>query len=238
MDPKEQAAADAAAATAKAAADADAAAKVAAAKGAKGAEEKDDDEPEAKTYTADAYKKLQAEAKSRRESEKKALEENARFKKALGIRDGKPDDEVDPVKKVTDAANAKLKRLGMKAAIAAEAKDAHDPAALMDAYPSAFKDIDVDLETGDADAEQVKEAIEVLRKAKPFLFAGAKSNDTVVPKKGGAIPLDGAGKPKGGSNHYAVWQELTKSGPGRAHEAAAYYKEHRADIMAQMKLAG
>lgn len=203
-----------------------------------GSEEEEEEDPDEKPkYSTKAYKKLQTEAKARRE-------ENERLKKALGVATGKSDEE-DPVEKAQKATAAKFAKVALRAAVTSVARDAHDPKALLDAYPSAFKDIEVDPDTGEADEEAVTAAVDKLRKTKAFLFeakagdgGGGKDTKTEfqIPKKGGKLPLDG-GQPKTGTNHYSVWKGLTKE-KGREWEAQAYYKEHMADIKATMPKSG
>lgn len=197
-----------------------------------GTEEKPMTATEAKELRA-SLKKANDEAKTRRLENKKLLEEKKDRDEKIEALNGAAKKEPDPVKTLQVANDLKLSRSLLRGAIAAEAKDAHDPAALLQAYPAAFKDIEVDLENESVDSDQLTEAVEKLRKNKPFLFQGAKQEE--APLRSVRLPPDGAGgapKAKPGSER-ATWNKLVAAGDVLG--AQQFYAKNKAMILKQMQ---
>jgi len=247
MTEAEKAAAAKAAAEAKTKSDAEAAAKKAADdKAAADDDEEEDppaddkaDKPISRAEFEAFKKKANKEAEKHRLGKKTAEDALDTFRKgisgALGIKEGT----TTTVDAAATASTEKQKRLLVRSefvglAAAAGAISAGDAFELARPY---LKDVAVDLENESVDAEALVDAVEALKKAKPFLFkAEGAQNDSGDDADGVKRPAkkpDGSGKPAAGGTDYEKWQALVKS--GRNAEAATFYGKNKAGIKATWK---
>lgn len=193
-----------------------------------------DDKGGQDTKSAEHIKKLKDENVQRRQENKELKEKLARMEKGLAILQGKEKPDLDPVEEAKKAADAKMRRLVLKAEVSALASDAHDPASLTTAFASAFKDVEFDADSESVDSEQVKAAVEGLRKTKPYLFRtgsnGGGGGKEV--KLGGTLPPDVANGGQGTNNGSMVAQWNQLKAQGRHEEAQAFYAKNRPAIIA------
>lgn len=190
--------------------------------------EKPEDEP--KTYDAAYVKKLKDENAKRRVQAKELTEKQSRLEKALAVLQGKDAPELEPIERAKQQSDSRMRNAFLKAELASVARDAHDPATLFQVRGELFKSVTVDLETEQVDAEELSEAVEKLRKSKPFLFK-ASTTDETKPKNGSPLPKD-RGTPKDGNTELVTWQTLKKA--GRVKEAQEYYQKNGEIIRRQL----
>lgn len=211
-----------------------------------GAEDEPDDEPDVGEGTIskkdfEAFKqKSNKENEKHRKAAKEANDKLAAtldgFKRALGI--GPADPAADPGAALKTS-EAKQRELILRAAFAERAKDA-GAVNVGDAFQLAKKylgEVKVSLTEDVADEEEIDEAIQKLKEAKPYLFAaagsGGEGGEGDGPKAPAKMP-DGGGNPaKGGGTAFQNWQTLVKA--GRMNEANAYYGKNKPAIKASWK---
>lgn len=206
----------------------------------------DEDEEEEEPSEDPKVIKLQSQLKKAREdaakhriSVRELKEKQEKTDKALAALNGK-EEKTDPLEELKRSSEAKLKRSLLKGELAVVAKDAHNPGLLMSAFSKNFEDVEVDVEGETVDTESLTEKVQELRESHPYLFKKEEVDEEVEleekkdekKKKGGTLPPDRGGKPKGGTNHKDIWQNLIKQ--GKKPEAQAYYREHKSDILARM----
>jgi hypothetical protein len=155
------------------------------------------------------------------------------FASALGI---KPDGEPAGIDAAAKASLTKQRNLLLRSEFVgiAAAAGAHSPSDAFELARPYLKEIAVDLDAETADGAAISEALEVLKKTKPFLFRqeSGQSGGT----GGGTPPVkmpDGRGSSSTGGTAYEQWQALEKS--GRRAEAAAFYGKNKPAIKATWK---
>lgn len=176
-------------------------------------------------------KKLREENAKRRIEAKTTKETLDRQSKALAILQGKDEPDVAPLEKAKADADRKMRNALLKGELASVAKDAHDIADVFAIGSSLFKEVAVDVENETVDREALKEAVDGLRKSKPFLFESSEENPTIVSPKGPPLPKDRAA-PKGGTSEKAQWNALKAA--GRNAEANEFYAKHKDTIRRQL----
>lgn len=198
----------------------------------------EDDEKELSADEAKAeIKKLRAENAKRRLNQKetgakmKALtEDQAKKDKALAILQGKEVADIDPLVKAKEVSDGKMRSALIRASLASQARDAHDPAMLYQVNPKAFAEVEVDLDTESVDEEQLDAVVSKMRKAKPFLFTPPEGKE----KPNGRLPPDGKGaQPVKGQNERAIWNKLNEE--GKTKEATEFYAKNKTLILQQMR---
>ncbi len=176
-------------------------------------------------------KELNEESKKHRLEAKALKEENARYKKAFEIIQGK-EAQPDPAELQKKQTDDRVRKAYLKSAfVSVAAKDMHDAEFAFDAVAAEFSDVTVDLDSGRVDKESIRGKLGDLKKARPFLFVQEQQTNGNGTKPPPRSPPDGSGNPGNGGDVYKQWISL-KQAPGRAKEAQEFYEKNRASIYA------
>jgi colicin import membrane protein len=200
-------------------------------------DEKPDDKPMSRADFEAFKTKANKEAEKHRlraKASDEALETMRKsFAQALGIKvDGEPAG-VDAAAKASLTKQRNLLLRSEFVGIAANA-GAFSPSDAFELARPYLKDVAVDLEAETADGAAISEALELLKKSKPFLFRAESGQNGGT---GGGKPPermpDGRGTSMTGGTAYEQWMALEAA--GRRAEAAAFYGKNKPAIKATWK---
>lgn len=167
------------------------------------------------------------EAKKFRLEGKTSKEKADRLEKAWKIANGEDPDKVDPDKLEKQRTDGKMRKLLLKSSfVSVAAAEMHDADHSFDAVLEELGDVEVDIENGKVDKKKIKDKLDELKKARPYLFRTKSDLKETKPDPKGQKE---DGMPTDGENPHTKWQNLWRKD---RKAATKYYQENKEAIIA------